>query len=416
MSAPAAGLSGAPGLSGFADAFRAAVDAEIPAAIAARRELHAAPCLSGEEEPAAALIQELMGIDMATVAQTGRVGRIGAESGPAIALRAELDALPIVERSGAEWAARNGAMHACGHDVHQAALIAVARAARGLTLPFALLPFLQPREESYPSGARDIMQSGVFRRHDVRAVIGAHVHPRIPVGSSSTGSGAINAAADELTVTLTGTGGHGAYPHEAASPVTVLAQLVLGFGEVLRRTISPMHPAVLTVGHIRAGDAANVIPGTAHLAATLRTMNEDDRVRVHRALTGFIEGQAASYGVQAEIRFIQGEPVLENEGELVGFVDARLEQAGIGAVEPMRSCGADDFSYYSGEYPSLMAFVGVETPGLDPQPSLHHERFLPGDEAVRNVAMTLVAGYLGACDQILFRAEDAAGAAEGATK
>lgn len=373
------------------------VEKEVPDAIQLRHELHSNPYLSGEEGPVVERLAELMGVPMTSVAQTGGLGRIGPKAGPAIAIRAELDALPITEQTGVEWAARNGAMHACGHDVHQAALVALTRAARKLELPIAMLPFLQPREETYPSGARDIMESGVFRKHDVRAVLAAHVHPRVPVGSAATGRGAINAAADELTVTITGRGGHGAYPHEAIGPVTVLAHLVVGFAEILRRTISPMHPALLTVGHIRAGDAANVIPGTAHLAATLRTMDESDRIRAHNALTTFIEGQAASFGVQAEVRFVHGEPVLQNDAQLVGLIDTQLAQSGIEVAEPMRSCGADDFSYYSGEYPTVMAFVGVETRGANPPPSLHHERFLPDDESVRNVALTLASAYLGAC-------------------
>ena len=382
----------------FAARFVERTLAHLSEAAGFRRELHAAPYVSGEEAPAAEWIAERMPVAMQTVAATGRIGRIGPTSGPAIAVRAELDALPIVEATGASFAAQNGAMHACGHDVHQAALIAVARAAAECTLPYALAPFLQPREEAYPSGASDIVDSGVFAQFEVAAVLAAHVHPRIPVGAVATGTGPTNAAADEVRISVRGQGGHGAYPHEAGNPITVLARIAAGAEEVLRRTVSPMHPVVFSIGRFRGGDAANVIPETAELEGTLRTMHVDDRDRVHAALRRFVEGQAASFGATAEVAFTRGEPVLENNARFVAHADARLAALGLDVSEPMRSCGADDFSFFSERLPGLMAFVGVETTGAEPQPSLHHPAFLPDDDAVRRVALTLVSGYLGACD------------------
>ena len=389
--------------------------ARVPAAIRDRESLHRAPELSGAEGATAAWIAGRMPVPMDVVAETGRIGRIGPAGGPAVALRAELDALPVVEDTGAPFAATNGAMHACGHDVHQAALIAVAGAAAELDaeagLPYALVPFLQPREEAYPSGALDIVRSGAFGRHRVGAVVAAHVHPRIPVGSVATGKGPTNAAADEIAVTVRGRGGHGAYPHEAANPIPVLAQMIVGLGEVLRRTVSPMRPALFTVGRVASGEIANVIPAEASFAGTLRTMDRDDRARVHAAIRSYVAGQAAAHGVAAEVEITRGEPVLENDADLVDLVDARLRSHGLTTSEPMRSCGADDFSFFSEELPGLMAFVGVETPGAEPQPSLHSAAFLPDSDAVRRVALALVSGYLGACD-LLDARQGASGAAE----
>ncbi|WP_205547660.1 M20 family metallopeptidase [Leucobacter sp. wl10] len=376
--------------------------ARVPAAVLDRQALHRAPELSGLERATAAWIAERMPVPMEVVAGTGRIGRIGPRSGPAIALRAELDALPVVEATGVPFASKNGAMHACGHDVHQAALIAVSRAVADLAaesdLPYAFVPLLQPREEAYPSGALDIVRSGVLAQQEVAAVVAAHVHPRLPVGCVATGKGPTNAAADEITVTVRGRGGHGAYPHEATNPIPVLSQMVVGLNEVLRRTVSPMRPTLFTVGRISAGEIANVIPESGSFAGTLRTMDRDDRVEVHAAIRNYIEGQALAHGVTAEVAITGGEPVLENDADLVDLVDARLQSAGLEIGEPMRSCGADDFSFFSEELPGLMAFVGVETSGADPQPGLHHASFLPDEGSVRRLALVLVSGYLGACD------------------
>lgn len=376
-------------------------------AVLLREKLHQAPSVSGAEEPAAALIAAHMPVGMVRVADAGRIGRIGPEAGPAIAVRAELDALPIVERTGAPFAAENGAMHACGHDVHQAALVAFARAAAECELPYALVPFLQPREEAYPSGALDIVGAGVLAQHEVAAVLAAHVHPGIARGAVATGKGPTNAAADEVHVTVHGRGGHGAYPHEAANPIGVLAQIVVGFPAVVARTVSPMHPAVLTVGRFWGGDAANVIPAEASASATLRTMDRNDRPRLHAAIRDYAEAQASSFGVNAEVTITTGEPVLENDPDLVDCVDDQLRHAGFMVSEPMRSCGADDFSFYSEQIPGVMAFVGVETEGAAHQPSLHHAEFLPDQDAVRRVALTLAASYLGACDELDRRLEQA---------
>lgn len=372
-----------------------------------REQLHSAPALSGCEEPASAVIAAHMPIPMTRIAETGRFGRIGPAGGPAIAVRAELDALPVTERTGAPFQSSNGAMHACGHDVHQAALVAFARAAAECDLPYAVVPFLQPREETYPSGALDIVNSGMLQQQGVAAVLAAHVHPGIARGAVATGKGPTNAAADEVRVTVHGRGGHGAYPHEAANPIGVLAQIVIGLPEVLRRVVSPMHPTVLTVGEIHAGDIANVIPASGSFSGTLRTMNRDDRVRVKDALRVYVEAQAQSFGVTADIEIIAGEPILENDAALVDHVDEQLRAAGFTVSEPMRSCGADDFSFYSELLPGVMAFVGVETEGATTQPSLHHAEFLPDPDAVRRVAVALAAAYLGSCDELDLRAGNA---------
>lgn len=382
-----------------------ALVAELPAAAQLRRQLHTDPRLSGDEEPTAAVVEAALDVPLEQVAQTGRVGRLGPTAGPGVLVRAELDALPVRETTGAAFASTNGAMHACGHDVHLAALVAVVRAARDLPLPVGLVPLLQPREETYPSGAQDAVRSGALDRYGVSAAIGAHVHPTVPPGTVATGAGVVNAAADEIEIVLRGRGGHGAYPHHASDPVAAIAHVVLGLPELMRRTVSPMQPSTLSVGHLQAGErSANVLPGEARLLATLRTTAATDRQRIQDQVRHFVSRQAQSYGLEAEVVVTSGEPVLSNDPDLVDRMDAWLERCGTEVTEPMRSLGADDFSFFGEVVPSVMAFVGVQVDGHEVAPPLHHPAFLPTEEAISQVATALICGYLGAAE--LLTSED----------
>ena len=391
-------------LTELATEWNALLAGELAAAGQLRRELHAAPCTSGNEHPAVARLIDEMGhqVGFEPIAESGAVGRIGPAGGPAVAVRAELDALPVTELTGAPFASGNGAMHACGHDVHQAALVALVRSARGLDLPVPLIPLLQPREETYPSGALDMIEAGVIDRYEIAHVIGAHVHPSLPEGAVAAAGGFINAAADELEIRVTGRGGHGAYPHEASDTVAAIAQIALAIPEVVRRTVSPLRPAIISVGTIAAGEgAANVLPAEARIFATMRTTHPDDRTALFAAVTRMAENIAASHGAAADVRRIEGEPALINDQVLANAADDWLARLGVEGAEPMRSLGADDFSYFCDAVPSLMMFVGVRTAGEDPQPGLHHPRFLPGEDAIASVARALMAGYLAAAELAL---------------
>lgn len=369
-----------------------------------RRELHADPRGSSDEEDAAARLERALTglVSLRRVAGTGRAGRVGPADGPSIALRAELDALPGTEETSAKLAATNGLMHACGHDVHQAALALLVRAAADLALPFGLVALLQPREETYPSGALDIVAEGVLALESVAHVIGAHVHPGVPVGAIAVGGGFINAAADEIDIRLTGRGGHAAYPHTAADPVAAAAHIVLSLPELVRRHVSPLSPAAVSVGTVRIGDgAANVLPRTGLIRATVRSTDPADRARLLEAVTASASQVAAGFDVAAEVVVTPGEPVLLNDADLADRIVSALAGLGLERAEPMRSLGADDFSYFAEAVPSAMMFVGVETAATEPVPALHDPRFLPTDRAVRDVAHALLAGYLAAADRLL---------------
>lgn len=391
-------------LSELATRWGDALDEELPAARELRRELHAAPCVSGQEHPARARLLAALdtSIPFEEIADAGAVGRVGPVDGPSIAVRAELDALPVTEQTGASFAASDGAMHACGHDVHQAAVVALLRAAARVELPLGLVGLLQPREESYPSGALEMVEAGVIDRFGIAHVIGAHVHPGVRRGAVASGGGFINAAADEIEILVSGRGGHGAYPHDANDVVAAVAHIAIGIPEVVRRSVSPLRPALISIGTLTAGEgAANVLPAEARIFATMRTTDPEDRVTLFEAVREMAERTAQAYGTTAQVTRIDGEPALINDISLASGTDDWLALLGVDGAEPMRSLGADDFSYFCDAVPSLMLFVGVETAGRDPQPALHHPRFLPDDDAVDLVARALMAGYLAAAERVL---------------
>ena len=379
----------------------AALDLELGGAVELRHRLHAAPCLSGAEQPAADQLAEFIGRPVQPVASTGFYLRTGPEEGPSVAVRTELDGLPLAEENDVSFASANGAMHACGHDVHQAAFAAFVRAAAAVELPFALTAIAQPREETYPSGALDIINDGLLAREQVASVLAVHVHPGIPEGSVATGSGAINAAADEFEIVVRGRGGHGAYPHSSVDPVPVAARICLAAYDLIRSTVSPVSPAALTVGELKTGTASNVIPDQALIRGTLRTMDKHEQSLLHTALRRCAEHTAQAAGATAEVSITVGEPVLRNDAVLSSRAERWLAQQGLGSAEPLRSCGADDFSFFTEAVPGVMAFLGVRSPSPAPQSPLHSATFLPPDTAVGECARTLVALYVGAVEELL---------------
>jgi amidohydrolase len=374
---------------------RAAVADELPDAIALRHRLHADPRVSGDEaDTAVEVVRALDAGPGHEAAGTGRVVRIGG-GGPAIALRAELDALPIVERTGAPWASTGEAMHACGHDVHLAALVAVGRAASRIGADVPILAVLQPREEAAPSGAEDIVRSRLLADHDVRAIVAAHLQPRLPDGVVAVTPGPVNAATDEFEVTVTGVGGHAGYPHVARDPVLALCQTVVSLQQVASRRFDPVLGAVCSVGQISGGSAVNVVPETASARGTVRVMRDSDRAVAASLIEEIVTRTAEAYGCTGSVHFDPGEPVLVNDPALAAGAAAHLTAAGVTTDATFRSYGADDFSHYCGVTRGLMLFVGTAPPDGD-APGLHHERFLPPDRMVGRVAEALLAGYLAA--------------------
>jgi amidohydrolase len=391
----------APAHSGLAAALRAALDHELADAVTLRHDLHSRAELSGSERRTAAEVTAALGEpDAPSVAGTGRLVRIGPADGPCIAVRAELDALPVVEQTGVSWASANGAMHACGHDVHLAALAALGRAARSVAatevLPAALLAVLQPREEAYPSGARDIAAAPAFTAQRPAAVIGAHLQHQVPAGTVSAAPGTVNASVDDFEIRVEGTAGHAGYPHLALDPVPALCQTVVALQQIASRRTDPTHAVVLSVGMLQAGQATNVIPAAASARGTLRALDPADRPLLRDWLREISEHTARSYGCQATVTIEESEPALVNSESLAAATWPPLREAGFAIDTSFRSCGADDFSFYSPVAPILMLFVG--SGGAF---TLHHPKFLPPDDAVGQVASVMLAGYLAALTLLL---------------
>lgn len=380
----------------LAAVLRAGLARELDDAVLLRHELHADAEPSGSEHRTAARVAAALGDeDAPAVAGTGRLVRIGPRDGPCVAIRAELDALPILEQTGAPWASRTGAMHACGHDVHLAALTALGRAARAAHLqsglPAALLAVLQPREEAPPSGALDIVASGALEPHQPGAVIAVHLQHQLAAGTAAAAAGIVNAASDDFEIRVQGAAGHAGYPQLAADPVPALCQTVLALQQIVSRRTDPTHAVVVSVGTLEAGQAANVIPPAAVARGTLRALDEADRPGMHKALREIVEHTCLAHGCRGTVTIHEGEPALVNDAALTTASWPWLREAGFAVDTSFRSCGADDFSYYARTAPALMMFLGTGGPV-----SLHHPEFLPPDEMVGQVASAMLAGYLGA--------------------
>lgn len=391
-----------PGWSGraqfLADAYRLLAD-ELAAATELRHRIHADPRVSGNERDTAALMEKALGVTGEWIDQ-GLVARIGAHDGPAIAIRAELDALPIAEESGVEFSSTGKAAHLCGHDVHMAALAATVRTITRLGAPVPLLAVLQPREETLPCGAADFIVAPQLLKHEIRAFFGVHLQPQLPDGAFSAVAGAVNAAADEFDITIEGRAAHGAYPQLSRDPIVAAASVVGALQHLVSRRADPMSPAVLTIGSIQGGSSHNAIPAEVRLQGTLRTFDETFRTQLHELVTTTAEAIATAHGCVAQVVVERGEPVMENDPVLATTVTRALEEAGFTEGKPLRSCGADDFSYYGTVFPALMIFAGVG-PADGSSPGLHHPKFVPSDAAIAAVARIMIAAYTESAEQIL---------------
>jgi amidohydrolase len=372
---------------------------ELPRAVALRRRLHATPELAHAEEHTAASVAAELPVACQVVAGTGRLALIAPnDAGRPIAVRAELDGLPIEERTGAAFAARGGAMHACGHDVHMAALVALTRAAHELgdALPAPLLAIFQPSEEAYPSGAGELLTDGALTALAPAAIVAAHIHPELPWGAVGLDSGAVNASCDAIEITIEGEPTHGAYPHRGRDPILALAQVVVALHAELGRRIDPVSAASLTIGVLEGGSAENVIPRRAVARGALRAHRPEDRQALREMVDEVAAGVASAHGCRSTVELAAGEPALENDAAIVTRARELLGDVGLVAAETWRSCGSDDFAFFSALAPVAMAFVGLDgSEGFTARP-LHHPELLPPDDAVGAVARAQAVLYVAA--------------------
>jgi amidohydrolase len=377
----------------------ALLERELPRAVELRHALHAAPELAHEERHTSARIAaELQGTATIEVAaETGLLALVEAPGQAPVAVRAELDGLPIAELTAAPFSAGGDEMHACGHDVHMAALVALARAAAALgdELPAPLLAVFQPSEEAYPSGARQLA-GGELASAGASAVVAAHIHPELPWGTVALDQGAVNAASDTVEIAVEGAPSHGAYPHLGRDPILAIAQIVVALHAEAGRRIDPLSAAVVNVGVLEGGRTENVIPARARARVSLRTLRAQDREALREMVQQVVHGVAAAHGCRGVAELIVGEPALENDKEIVVRTRALLSDAGLALAPEWRSCGSDDFAFYGELAPIAMAFVGLAGAAGFVERPLHHPQLLPPDEAVAAVARVQALLYLAA--------------------
>lgn len=327
----------------------------------------------------------------------------GARPGPAVLLRADMDALPIDEPPGLEYAATNGAMHACGHDLHTAALVGAARllAARRAQIAGSVIFMFQPGEEGY-DGAGHMLAEGVLDAAGTRPVAAFALHNGPgEAGMFVTRPGPILAGNAEVTVTVRGRGGHGSQPHSARSPVPALAALVPALSAMVAREFSVFDPVVLTVTRLRAGEALNVIADTAELGATVRMVSPDAAARLPGAITAVAEAVAAAHGVTAEVDYAEGYPVTVNDPRVTAEAVADLTALfGEGRMlsMPDPAMGSEDFSRVLAEIPGCYLFLRSSPPEVDPATAAvnHSPQVLFDDAVLPDQAAALAALALGA--------------------
>ncbi|WP_109512255.1 M20 aminoacylase family protein [Pseudomonas ovata] len=370
-----------------------------------RRDIHAHPELGGDTPRTAALVAELLagwGYQVHTgVGGQGVVGVLKRGEGTrTLGIRADMDALPILEKNGLPWASRHtGTMHACGHDGHTATLLAAAEQLARSTFNGTLNLIFQPDEEGL-AGARQMLDDGLFSRFPCDAVYAFHNMPGLPVGQAVVQAGGFMASSERVTITLTGRGGHGAMPERAIDPTPALASLVMALQTVVSRNLAADEAAVVSVGTIQAGTAYNIIPETAQLTLSVRTTAPEVRERIERRIGEIVDGQCAAFGVSAQVDYRLLAPVLVNSEEQ-SLRMAEVARQVLGAANvlermPVRLMGSEDFAWMLQARPGCYFVLG-NGQGEFTGCSVHNDHYDFNDEVIALGAacwVKLVESYL----------------------
>ena len=370
--------------------------AEIyPEVVALRRDIHLHPELSYEEVRTTGLITNyLLGLGITPeppLLETGVVALIKGEhtsaKAPLIALRADIDALPLIEENQHNYCSlESGKMHACGHDMHTAMLLGAAKILAGMRdrLEGDVLLIFQPAEEIAPGGAKPLLDAGLFKRFKPSAIIGQHCFPNVETGKVALCKGSFMAATDELYFTVTGQGGHASAPHKAADPVLAAAHIITAVQYLVSRVAPPHEPAVVSIASIHGGHAPNVIPRQVTMSGTMRTMKEELRSQLQERLRQTVTHVAAGLGVEAEVEIRKGYPVLHNDPavtEQAAFICSDyLGSENVLESEPIMT--AEDFAYYLQECPGTFWQIGTGTPHTERGNTLHSPTFNPEERAL----------------------------------
>ncbi|PWL23994.1 MAG: amidohydrolase [Fluviicola sp. XM-24bin1] len=361
-----------------------------------REHLHAHPELSYQEHETMKFVSEQLtplGIaHEAGVGETGIVGIIRGDHHDAnascVALRADLDALPILEANDVPYKSKvDGVMHACGHDVHTSVLLGAAEILNEIRneLPQPVKLIFQPGEEKNPGGATYMIRDGALENPKVDRIFALHVFPDMPTGEVGFKEGLYMASCDEVHLTVIGKGGHGATPHRCIDPIFTGAEIITSLQQIVSRKCDPKIPCVLSFGHFEALGATNVIPEKAHIKGTFRTMNEPWREEALQLIENSIRSIAQSNGAEVDLNISRGYPYLENHPETTAKMrELSKEYLGEDVVHdlPIRLT-AEDFSYYSQEVPACFFRLGVRNEEKGIVHGVHHPRFDIDPEALR---------------------------------
>jgi len=358
-----------------------------------RRRIHHNPELSFGEFETSALVQEQLretGIPFkAGYVKTGVAGWIDGKdpAGHTVALRADMDALPVVELNDIPFRSKNeGKMHACGHDLHVAALLGASRILHTLRDEFDGRVFLvfQPAEEKLPGGANLMIAEGVFGEKLPDVIIGQHVMPRLDAGKVGYRPGVYMASSDEIYITVKGTGGHGAIPHQLVDPVLIAAYIITGLQQIVSRNADPAIPSVLSFGKVDAPGATNVIPAEVRIEGTFRTMNERWREEARERITRMAPSIAEGMGGSCEVKIIHGYPVLSNHESFTRKA-ARLSGEFLGkenVVDLDLRMTAEDFAYFAEKIPGVFYRFGITDKAGKFTSPLHSATFMADETSL----------------------------------
>ncbi|NVD37712.1 amidohydrolase [Ensifer sp. HO-A22] len=363
------------------------IDNAMPDLVAIRHDLHAHPELGLEETRTSAFIARHLaelGYEVTTgLAKTGVVGTLRNGGGSrSIGIRADIDALPILEETGLGYASKTpGLMHACGHDGHTTMLLGAARAlAERRNFDGTIHLIFQPAEENF-GGAKIMMDEGLFEKFPCDAVFALHNEPGLPFGQFALREGPIMAAVDEARITVHGRGGHGAEPQETADPIVCGASIIMALQSIVSRNIHPMDPSVVTVGAFHAGSASNIIPERAEIVVGIRSFEPAVRDELERRIRMIAEAQATSFGMRATVDYLRSYDATINHKAETDFVrDLAVRFAGTDNVVDLARpfMGSEDFAYMLQERPGTYFFLGSKVSGEEKP--LHHPGYNFNDD------------------------------------
>ncbi|PAX58380.1 M20 family metallopeptidase [Brunnivagina elsteri] len=369
-----------------------------PRLIEIRRHLHSHPELSGQEYQTAAFVAGVLSSNGLHVEEgVGKTGVIGELHGSGnddriLAIRADMDALPIEERTGLDFTSKTkGIMHACGHDIHTTVGLGTAMILAELKdeLPGKVRFLFQPAEE-IAQGASWMVKDGAMS--EVSAILGLHVFPSIAAGTVGLRYGALTAAADDLEIIIIGESGHGARPHEAIDAIWIASQVITTLQQAISRTQNPLRPVVLSIGQINGGRAPNIIADKVELRGTVRSLHPETRANLPQWIENIVSSVCDSYGAKYQVNYRQGVPSVQNDYTLTQLLQSSAEEAwGCDRVQvlPEPSLGAEDFSVYLDYAPGTMFRLGVGFKDKANNYPLHHPLFEVDESAICTGVITM---------------------------